>query len=376
MRSFLLFFLLAHGVSSSTQSLPDSSTVLQDLSKYSKLYVTYQNCAWSPYVDVDGDGGNACGVEGDGDSSNWYMGLTECFRSNVAFSLYGIVKGNEDKGCNKKTFINSYFTTSGIETFTNYLATAGVSFTAAEEGASEISSDCEAGQNENGENNENNAVDYNANNVKSNMYASSYGVGCTDTDKGFAMKKFAGAYCDERSAVEVTDTFATFNSEIGSVQCIAIYSETAAVAEDAEEGEGEAAEQQEQDGASAVGLLTYSKACDINLFPSKCPDPYGKLKSTSRDSAHASAIQQRPRRAMTKTVFSWLFMSIGVMLLVGSMVAYARKMQARSVANTTKKTKRSFNMFSMSKSQDGVEVSDAANRRGFFVRVKSMFTRK
>lgn len=377
--------------SASQQATPDASAVLQDLSKYSKLYVSYQNCAWSSYENEDNE--NACGVQQGEDETSWYMGLTECFRANVAYSLYGVVKGTEDKGCRKASYINSFFTTQGIDSFVDYLTLAGVAFSEAEEGANAISSDCAVAQNENGENqdqNQDNGNNYNANNVKKNAYATSYGVGCSDSDKSFVVKNYAGAYCDERAAKEVTDTLSTFNSEINQVQCIVIYDESASSSGqnannadgEAADGEDEAVEQQEEaNGDSAVALLQYSRACDVNLFPKKCPDPYGILSSNSRYGAHALAVRQHRGRFVTKSVFSWFFMIVGGMLMVGSLVAYARKMQAKSAAKTTKKSKRGLNLFTRSKSQDGVEVNESSNgttaekRPGFFARVRSALSR-
>jgi hypothetical protein len=393
MRFMLFLLLLVKSVSSARQELSDASTILQDLSKYSKLYVTYENCAWSSYENANNNnGGNACGVQEGGDSTSWYMGLTECFRANVAYSLYGVLKGQEDKGCRKGTFINSFFTTQGIDSFVDYLTYAGATFTEADDGGNAISSACQVAQNDNGNNGGNNQNnDYNANNVKTNADTTSYGVGCSDTDKTFVVKNYAGAYCDERSAKEVTDTLTTFNSEIGQVKCIKIYDDgsSAAAAQNnangdaaAEDGQDEAedgaAEQEEEaNGDAALGLLQYSQACDVNLFPKKCPDPYGVIRSHSRYSAHALTARQYRARTVTKSVFSWFFLSIGALLIAGSGVAYARKMQAKNTPKSPKKSKRNLNLFTRSKSQDGAEAakSNGESRPGFFTRVKSMLSR-
>jgi hypothetical protein len=74
---------LAFG-STIAQNLDGADTVLANLDRYSKLYVSYRNCAWSDYEDANADGNNnnACGVEGNEDM--WYAGLTEC----VSFERY------------------------------------------------------------------------------------------------------------------------------------------------------------------------------------------------------------------------------------------------------------------------------------------------
>ena len=57
----------------------------------------------------------------------WYMGHTQCFKANVAYSLYGVLKSDSSAGsstaatCNKHTYINSFFTTFGPESFTGPL---------------------------------------------------------------------------------------------------------------------------------------------------------------------------------------------------------------------------------------------------------------
>ena len=55
----LALFAITLGASLANNRAPDASDILQDLSTYSKLYVTYQNCAWSTY---ETGAVNACGV--------------------------------------------------------------------------------------------------------------------------------------------------------------------------------------------------------------------------------------------------------------------------------------------------------------------------
>ena len=144
MRIFALILALRLGVAAST-ALPGAQDVLGNLSKYDKLYVSYQNCAWSAYNED-------CGVDGAGENDDalWYLGLTECYRANVAYTLYGVLKGAEDMGCSKGTFINSFFSTSGIEYFTASMAASGVSFTENED-QNQVTSACNVVEAENEE---------------------------------------------------------------------------------------------------------------------------------------------------------------------------------------------------------------------------------
>jgi hypothetical protein len=365
MKAFaILSFLAAIEMVSATSSEPaDAATIADNLLNYSKLYVTYQNCAWSPYTANNNN--NACGNGGD----YWYMGLTECFRSNVAYSLYGVLKDQEDTGCNKKTFINSFFTTSGIDTFTSYMTTAGVTFSADADG-NYVTSACNVdnANNNNGQNNDGSSST--GNNVKINAMSTSYGVGCAAKSKGFEMKTYGGAYCDEREVKSVTDTLDSFNSEMSGVQCIAIYD--AAVEE--------ANDNQNNNGGSASDILAYSEACNVMLFPDQCPDPYGKLRSASRASAHTMSVNSHPRREMVKTVFSWLLMSFGVILMVASVLVYFRKMKAMEAAKDPNATKKRNIFARMGRKGDtngekkkATTASDS--KPGIFTRLKGKLSR-
>ena len=56
----------------------------------------------------------------------WYMSKTENSEANVAYSLYGILAGEEDNGCTSGTFINSFFTSAGLESYLSAFAETGV----------------------------------------------------------------------------------------------------------------------------------------------------------------------------------------------------------------------------------------------------------
>lgn len=51
---------------------------------------------------------NSDACSGVADEDVWYMGRTQCQGPNVAFSLYGRLRGSKQKhGCNEDTYINS-----------------------------------------------------------------------------------------------------------------------------------------------------------------------------------------------------------------------------------------------------------------------------
>jgi hypothetical protein len=93
-------------------------------------------------------------MRGDGGNEHWYMGCTQCFRANVAYSLYG-VKTDKDapssgSACLSPYYINSFFTTAGIESFGDYV---GIDYEDA--GASSECDSEEGDDNDNGYDNNN-----------------------------------------------------------------------------------------------------------------------------------------------------------------------------------------------------------------------------
>lgn len=312
-RVFVALVLLAVVEAADSTNLANSKDILADLTQYDKLYVSYHSCAWSAYAD-------GCGVEG-GNDQYWYRGLTECYRTNVGYSLYGVMTGAKDQGCSKATFINSFFTTTGIETFTAYMAAAGISFSATDDEGNQISSECnmvdDNNDNNNGQQN-NEEVDYTANNRKIYEGDSSTGVGCVNG--AFAMKQYSGIYCDERSEPLVTDTLVTFNEEISQAQCVIIHDAT------------NNNDDQQQEENKSIELLQYSEACDIRNFPKDCPDPYGILNKVAVATSHQVAREAHPNREIVKMVFSWILLVLGIILMLASAWAYYRKRQARKAA--------------------------------------------
>lgn len=257
--------------------------------------------SWSEY---DDGSGNACGYAAVDDQS-WYMALSECSRANAAFSLYGILKGEEDAGCTSKTYINSFFTTSGAETFTQYMEFAGASFSGGnDDQAEELSSACTA------EAGENNAADdgyqyrHNENIARG---STSYSLACT-TEGQYVEKAFSGQYCKDTENSRVTDALATFNAEMGQIQCTEIYRSGG---NNNDDGGGE----------SALDLLTVSEPCDILEYPDSCPDPYRKLVRYENNLEVSAALSENQRKDRLRKAASWLMMLIGSLLILLSIMS-------------------------------------------------------
>lgn len=239
------------------------------------------------------------------------MGETECFRANVAFSLYGVLSGKEDLGCDKRTFINSFFTTTGVETFTQALYNAGVTFQSNSNAENDypggVSSQCSSQDG----NNNNNGDDAVSHNQKYGSGYTSYGLGCYKS--AFAMKQFKGPFCNGQDEVKITDKLTNFNSDMTQASCVPIYGGSSG-------GDGN-----DNKNNNGLDVLYYSTACSVREFPGACPDPYGKLAGYARADAQAVAKAAHPRRERLKMIFSWILLALGILLILFSLHVWFRR---------------------------------------------------
>lgn len=248
----------------------------------------YSFFSWSEY---DDGSGNACGYEAGDDESSWYRALSECNRANAAYSLYGILKGERDTGCNKHTYINSFFTKTGVETFMTYMEYAGESFSDGNAGGDDggndgFSSECTAEQND-------------------DAYARSSSSAVACMDGRYVEKEFSGQYCKETGSSFVTDELSTFNSEMNQISCKAIYT----------------GGQNNNEGESALDLLLYSETCDIREYPNTCPDPYKKLVSYSNKLEDSTEFVHSSKKEKLRSVVSWMLLIIGVLLIISALMS-------------------------------------------------------
>jgi hypothetical protein len=268
----------------------DSENVLQDLAQFDKLYVQYHGCTWGPYFEAsngdNNENNNICSGGGDGgDDETWYLGQAGCNRAQVAYSLYGTLKGDRDKGCKKSRFINSFFTVGGLEAWISSMQAVGSlqDFTTynKNEGRRQmqqsavtnfITSTCTA---LGGDNNNRNLEDNNNGGgiYSYNQGATSTGVGCT-MDGHFRLYQFQGSYCIADSSAQMVDSLTAFNSAIESQQCHEIYDSSSFYADD------------DGYGFSSLSVLAQSKACSLSWSPN-CPDPYNKLLKYEKNMARA-----------------------------------------------------------------------------------------
>ncbi len=73
---------------------------------------------WSEFGNGDHDD-NDYGCGGDGGDEHWYMGRTQCYRANAAYSLYGVKSGSTAPSdpCSETQYMNSFFTNFGVVGF-------------------------------------------------------------------------------------------------------------------------------------------------------------------------------------------------------------------------------------------------------------------
>ena len=250
-----------------------------------------------------------CGAEVN-DDQLWYMELSPCFRANAAFSLYGILKGEKDRGCSRKTFINSFMTSTGIEDFTNAMVAAGKSFTSAYNGGNGypggVTSSC-AVISEQGQDNGGGAM--------LNDYYNSYGVACSSSGQ-YMSSFFKGAFCSDTELIGTKDDLDTFNEEISNIKCVPIYRSS---------GQRRAEDANGYDN-SPLFLLVNSQTCSVAEYPKSCPDPFGKVKQYEKALALSTGQRHNKRNERIRLAVSWMLLLLGISALsVPAFISRRRK---------------------------------------------------
>ena len=242
--------------------LNNPATVVRNLMSgdtYEEIYLQYHRCVWSEYGNgADGGYDNGCG--GDGNENYWYMGRTPCFRANVAYSLYGVPKGEStpNNPCQRKQYINSFFTTNGVETFAESMGIEDYGY---------ATDQCTvySGGDADGNARRNLA---NTNNARLYPNYSSYTTYCA-ADGSFVQGLFQdSSYCTGSADVTTLgEALTEFNTAVDNMVCIPIFTATS----NADDQNNE---------MDVYGLLSYSDPCSPLEYPNSCPDPYAAKKSS------------------------------------------------------------------------------------------------
>ncbi|KAL3928182.1 MAG: hypothetical protein SGBAC_012757 [Bacillariaceae sp.] len=246
----------------------DSDNIFDDLSQFSSLRIVYHSCVWS-YVYDENDNEQA-----EDGSDTWYQGSVPSMGANVAFSLYGTLKGQRNKGCNEKTFINSFYTNTGFYDFIQSMNYAGISID-----SSGYTAEC----------------------------GGAVGVGC-DYDNGFALHTYSTDQCNPAYFSSVSDTLTYLNQGMENIQCTEIYNSNSGYSDDDTYG----------GSSTALSLLKYSNSCNYMNYWSpdgNCPDPYGKIKKYI--SNYNNGIEKAYRKDPIKT-YNRRMRRAKVMMLVGT----------------------------------------------------------
>lgn len=315
-----------------------------DSGEYDAIYVHYHGCVWSEFGDGYGCGDN--GGDNNGDDASWYLGHTQCYRANVAYSLYGIRSDDKKRKhprniCQKRRyFINSFFSNNGVDHFSNTVGLAN---------GGDASSYCTVEESDDdGNNNENDGDQQREHGSTINANAHSYTTYCNAQGK-FVTAQFGGAYCSDKSSLVRTDSLNALNNELDNVGCLLVYSkdQDAESNEEGEGGQGEDGDGEErrlgrklkdQNDGSLSDLLAYSSVCSLVEYPQGCPDPYGAKKRFDLNASRSNGFWKQ---------FMWLdwltlvcFLLSLVLLIMAFCVYKDRRRRARSNANNKKRKSR------------------------------------
>ena len=296
--------------------------------------------SWSEYGNgADDQSGYGCG--GEGGDAYWYMGRTQCFRANAAYSLYGVKAGanpSRESGCGIDNYINSFFTYKGIESFADPLGIDYESYSASSRCTYQQVDDGDGdgdGGNNNGDNNNDNNKKKDENHYGLSGEYVSYGTGCSKKGE-FILAQFDGAYCDGTHFQATTDDLQTLNSNFEALGCIQVFGSDDNDG-DKDNNNGDKNDNNnnnnndngDAENSIAYQLLEYSMACSVVEYPTRCPDPFGIKRR--RDTKLYKEATIRFRRAVPPImpILSTLF-CIGAVILGYLGEKNMRAAQARS----------------------------------------------
>ena len=292
--------------------------------------------------------------EEDEESDQWYYNVVPPFGANVAYSLYGVLKeqGEEESneqqqkqkaGCQRGTYINSFVTTGGMQTFTGTLGMLGLEDFGKVANANDGDEQQEQDDDDNSDNTA--AIEwsqltstcsvYNNNN---NENTNSYALACSTTPtarwkKGgysFAMAEFEGSSCYGPKAVQVINPLDDFNQALtNQVTCVELYNAETSSNSNGNNNNNNNGEQEQQEEneyyAPYKWLLQNSRACSSRDDGTTCPDPYGKRLAYQRALDQAThAIYQTSNSIHWKRIMSWCMMTIGLACFVATVIMSIR----------------------------------------------------
>ncbi|KAL3771445.1 hypothetical protein ACHAWO_009108 [Cyclotella atomus] len=368
---------------------PDS--ILESLSQYSKLYISvpkhsshmlgngYGNCVWSECGLDDQTDDMRMGDYRDGDG-RWYRFRTQSFCANAAYSLYGVKKGEiSGGGCNKKHFMNSFFTYDGAD---NLLKAVGVTpdryydyngggerrRLQGQDGGDDDGNQKEPVEHDYGNANCVQLDNYQANNNNNNNQEENEGMrrflqsndvnegyssslGC-DSKGNYIIAAFQGGNCNGNYFLDSIDSMDDYNDEFDNIGCHEIFSNSGS---------------EDYTNEAIYTLLRDSWACDTKLYPHACPDPYGE-KAIDEFALHSAAHggngilayrNQKMQRGLN--VLSFLFLiAAGCVSTVAYYLKNRGRIQKDGVRGTVGKDARGMFGRNKKKGDGEIEMKDNA----------------
>ena len=236
-----------------------------------------ESCVWSECA-IDDTDDAYMGDNRDGDEQ-WYQYRTQNFCANAAYSLYGRKKGMggifNGGDCNRKHYINSYFTYGGADNLLGILGvTPEVYFgdnndEGSNDGYSSSNAYCSnlddyepSASNEEDDAEEEQDQEDEERKLKRRLSEDNGGysatMGCTASGY-YEISVFESSSCDGNYYLETLDTLDSYNAEhaIGCRQIMKSDSGSVSV-------------------EAITQLLSNSWTCDVRMYPHACPDPFGQ----------------------------------------------------------------------------------------------------
>ena len=314
----------------------DAMNVLHDLSTFESLHVQFHSCVMVPssiQQDDNADNGDENDV--------WYIGTMPIAEAQVSFSLYGIKKDTSQQNwfqrrispsnCHRRTFINSFYTTTGMMSFINALAISG-----------KIPSDFDA-----------DTIPSTSCHVEGDY---GYGTVCSNNDRTmFAYNQYALAQsssngrtesiCTHEYLLSTTDNMESINPFLHSsdLDCLKLYDMNSVYDDDTIVSD-----------TAIQYLLSNSESCNVLYDPynigGQCPDPYRIIQHREQTLALAMiqdvtmmvpSIRQNQRKQRVKHVSIGIFIISGILLIVASILFLLQYQKAYGLRRRKRRQRRS-----------------------------------
>mmetsp|Transcript_24771 Transcript_24771/g.50821 ORF Transcript_24771/g.50821 Transcript_24771/m.50821 type:complete len:530 (+) Transcript_24771:246-1835(+) len=290
----------------------DPSNVLEDLDQFSTLYVKAHGCVWSEYGidDHDDDGENRDGDE------DWYQGRTLPFRANVAYSLYGVLKGQfRINKCSKSTYINTFVTFMGADALLNTIGRHGLGN---DDDAGYGNAYCAQIDMADLYRDRDRALESGDNNNDDSLASTT--MGCALNSDKFVMATFADGYCDGNKFMNVTDSMRSYNRAMKGARCEKIWDNGSA-------------------RYAGDDLLRGSSSCDTSYYGNRCPDPYGRKKKYAKLASGGNNYGESARRFFLYFArgLAWILLVAGLVLLAAAFWIKRRYGRSRRRSSRRKK---------------------------------------